>query len=98
MRGPRPRTFAAGRADAFALVLGEREQCRGNFDPRARLHAFEVFARWRFRSRTPGPPPFSSMRTIPAVSSARLITSRVARRGSWTPSSRLRTVTMPRPA
>jgi hypothetical protein len=29
MRGPRPRTFAAGRADAFALLLGEREQCRG---------------------------------------------------------------------
>jgi hypothetical protein len=27
------------------LLLGEREQCRGNFDPRARLHAFEVFAR-----------------------------------------------------
>ena len=34
-----------------------------------------------FRSRTPGPPPFSSMNSMPAVSNARLTTSSVAQRG-----------------
>ena len=34
-----------------------------------------------FRRRKPGPPPFSSMNSTPAASNARLMTSRVARRG-----------------
>jgi len=36
------------------------------------------FARWRLRRRTPGLPPFSSMKSTPATSSARLSTARVA--------------------
>ena len=36
------------------------------------------FGRWRFRSRTPGPPPFSSMNSTPATSKARLIASSLA--------------------
>jgi hypothetical protein len=39
------------------------------------------------RRRTPGPPPFSSMNSTPAFSKARLMTSRVARRGCVTPAS-----------
>jgi hypothetical protein len=35
-----------------------------------------------FRSRTPAPPPFSSMKSTPAASKQRLMTSSVARRGS----------------
>jgi hypothetical protein len=51
-----------------------------------------------FRSRTPGPPPFSSMKSTPAPSKARLITSSVARRGWLAPDSIWCTVTIPRPA
>src|SRR5262249_44648497 len=36
----------------------------------------------RLRSRAPGPPPFSSMNSAPALSKTRLMTSRVARRGA----------------
>src|SRR6266487_337123 len=57
-----------------------------------------VFDRRRCRKRTPGPPPFSSMNSTPAPSRARLITSRVALRGSLAPASTWRTVTMPTPA
>jgi hypothetical protein len=39
------------------------------------------FFRCRFRNRTPGPPPFSSMNSTPANSKARRMTSSVARRG-----------------
>ena len=39
------------------------------------------------RNRTPGPPPFSSMNSTPASTSARLMTSRVALRGSCIPAS-----------
>ena len=41
------------------------------------------------RRRTPGPPPFSSMNSTPALSKARLMTSRVARRGSTRPGFQL---------
>ena len=37
---------------------------------------FGFFSRWRLRRRTPGPPPFSSMNSMPATSNARLMTSR----------------------
>ena len=33
----------------------------------------QPFLSWRFRSRTPGPPPFSSMNSTPATSKAALI-------------------------
>ena len=36
------------------------------------------FGRWRFRSRTPEPPPFSSINSTPATSKARLIASSLA--------------------
>ena len=48
-----------------------------------------------FRRRTPGPPPSWSMNSTPAASKERLITSSVARRGTWVPASRCRTVTIP---
>src|SRR5438094_3375 len=41
----------------------------------------------RCLKRTPGPPPFSSMNTTPALSNARLMTSRVARLGWLVPAS-----------
>ncbi|MGC1857850.1 MAG: hypothetical protein WA725_13995, partial [Pseudolabrys sp.] len=50
------------------------------------------FCLWRFRSRTPAPPPFSSMNSMPALSSATRIFSTVVfrpPRGPSTASSRL---------
>jgi hypothetical protein len=52
----------------------------------------------RFRNRTPGPPPFSSMNSTPAVSNARLMTFKVARRGVLAVDSNCLTVTIPTPA
>ena len=52
----------------------------GNYTTHGRPH-LRCFVRCRFFRRTPGPPPFSSMNSTPAVSNARLMTSRVARRG-----------------
>jgi hypothetical protein len=46
-------------------------------------------------SRTPAPPPFSGMNSIPAASRARHTTSKVARRGCAPPPSNCRTVTTP---
>ena len=48
--------------------------------------------------RTPAPPPFWSMNSTPARSKACLTTSNVERRGSFTPASSCRTVTIPTPA
>ena len=48
---------------------------------------FRDFPFDRLRRRTPGPPPFSSMNSTPAFSKARLMTSRVARRGCVEPAS-----------
>jgi hypothetical protein len=48
--------------------------------------------------RTPGPPPFSSMNSMPAASKARRTTWIVARRGAVSPASSCLTVTIPIPA
>jgi hypothetical protein len=45
------------------------------------------FGRWRLRRRTPGPPPFSSMNSIPAFSMAALIFSAVSARPAISPSA-----------
>jgi hypothetical protein len=63
-----------------------------------RSYRFRRFGRRFFSRRTPGPPPFSSRNSTPAVSSALLITSSVARRDRIAPASSCRTVTIPTPA
>src|SRR5262249_4987138 len=65
---------------------GERESCVAPLPFHFRRVAAGVLRR-RCRSRTPGPPPFSSMKSTPALSKARLITSEVARRGWVAPAS-----------
>jgi hypothetical protein len=59
--------------------------------PAHRTHFRSLFS----RSLTPGPPPLASMNSTPVASKALLITSSVARRGSWARASNWRTVTMP---
>ena len=48
---------------------------------------FGDLGRWRLRRRTPGPPPFSSMNSIPAFSSAVLIFCAVVSRPPSNPSA-----------
>jgi hypothetical protein len=71
---------ALGRSSLRAATLGRRT---------LGLHARGAF------SRTPAPPPFSGMNSIPAASRARHITFMVARLGCAPPPSNWRTVTTP---
>ena len=79
-RRGRPKV-AAG--DMSVIVSGSKCRTRPQ-----RVHCFQVrlflLVVWRFRSRTPGPPPFSSMNSTPASSNARCSTASVAsRRAHW---------------
>jgi hypothetical protein len=46
-----------------------------NHDNRHGSPYFDCLARWRLRSRIPGPPPFSSMNSMPANTNAGLGTA-----------------------
>ena len=62
------------------LSLDElRRRLPGSIQVTSFLSHFRDFSDDRFRRRSPGPPPFSSMKSAPAALSARRITSRVAR-------------------
>jgi hypothetical protein len=72
-------------------VISQSERYLGAYAAVVSLPVGSVPSGWRphsfLRKRTPAPPPFSSMNSTPAASSARRITSSVARRGLLAPFS-----------